>query len=179
MYGFLISTVFIASCLVDYAQLVREERKAVAKLELLGTIIWREHQLESGKEERQGWPPVPPRGALLLREILGDDIFDPVQSVQFDKTVSDKDLAILQGCYKLDALFVGQTPITDSGVDNIVKCRNLEILDLNGTRITDRGLARLAELNLNYLSIEGTSVSGKGLADFQRAEPLCTVIFRP
>jgi Leucine-rich repeat (LRR) protein len=175
MNTFLFSVAFVSSCLIDYAQVVRDERAAALQLGLLGASAWREHEVASMQDERKGWPTVPPRGALLLRQILGDDIFDPIQSVQFNNTVSDKNLAVLRGCRKLDTLFLGQTSVTDLGIENILECQSLQILDLDGTRITDRGLARLSRLNLIYLSIAGTSVSEKAIAELQRSEPQCEV----
>jgi hypothetical protein len=178
MNAFLFSVAFVTSNVNDYAHLVREEREAAARLAALGAIVWREHELANIQEERKGWPPLPPRGAPLLRRIMGDDVFDPIKCVQFNASVSDKDLKVLQKCRKLNTLFLGQTKVTDLGIKNVAKCESLQILDLDATAITDRALELLAGLRLNYLSIAETNVSEKAVAEFQRANPPCEVIHR-
>ncbi len=175
MNAFFFSVAVVTSAVAYHAQMVREEREAVAKLDVLGALIFRQNEEANSQEDRQGWPPLPPRGAPWVRQILGEDIFDRVRTVQLFANVADKDLALLRKCRKLDALFLNETLVTDAGIDNILACRNLQILDLDNTHITDRGLLRLAALQLNAVSIAGTQVSAEGVAKFQRIAPLCEV----
>jgi mono/diheme cytochrome c family protein len=55
--------------------------------------------------------------------------------------------------------------ITDAGLATVAKCRNLTRLHLNRTAVSDAGLATLKGLaSLEYLNLVGTSVGDGGLA---------------
>lgn len=55
--------------------------------------------------------------------------------------------------------------LTDAGLATVAKCRNLMRLHLNRTAVSDSGLAALKSLSaLEYLNLVGTGVSDAGLA---------------
>jgi uncharacterized membrane protein len=59
---------------------------------------------------------------------------------------------------------------------HIKECKNLWILDLSNTPISDTGLAHLKDCkNLTSLIVRTTKVTAKGLADFHAALPKCRI----
>jgi Leucine-rich repeat (LRR) protein len=59
------------------------------------------------------------------------------------------------------------------GIDTILTLGKLEELNLAGTRITDVGLAKLADLpNLRVLDLSGTQVTAAGLEQLTAAKKL-------
>lgn len=70
-------------------------------------------------------------------------------------------LLLLDG---LGTLALGETRITDSGLEAIGKLKNLRSLSLGNTAITDSGLARLQGCwQLSQINLESTRVTGLGL----------------
>ena len=61
-----------------------------------------------------------------------------------------------------------RTGITDSGLSDVCKLKQLETLHLWDNKITDAGLPQLKQLSsLTELELRGTLLSDKGLADLQ------------
>jgi hypothetical protein len=80
----------------------------------------------------------------------------------------DAELNHLSDLYNLQALYVVRAPITDKGLEQIGKLRDLRTLELIETKASDAGLINLKGLTrLNYLRLEGSAggseFSNKGL----------------
>jgi hypothetical protein len=55
----------------------------------------------------------------------------------------------------------------------------MSYLDLNGTHVTDAGLAQLQNMTaLQYLVLDGTHVTDAGVAKFENAVPACRISHR-
>ena len=53
---------------------------------------------------------------------------------------------------------------------------NLEVVYLNGTKVTDAGLVRLKPMtNLEFLDVRGTMVTAEGVKKLQQALPRCEI----
>jgi hypothetical protein len=73
-------------------------------------------------------------------------------------------------------VYLNDTPITDETLAWMKYFPNMRELDIQRTRISDRGLAFLEETNLETLWIAGTDVTPAGIERLQAALPNCEVI---
>ena len=72
----------------------------------------------------------------------------------------------------LEHLFLGATPLTDVGLEQLKEMKSLRNLNVYSTQVTDGGMKYLAGLpGLTELDLVGTQVSDAGLADL-KATPL-------
>ena len=128
---------------------------------------------EEDSEEDVGVAPAPPEavaklaeaGALVMPLAQGDNHL----SVGFAGRASelgDADVALIAGvAEQLVWLDLARTKVTDAGLAPLAEIKNLTRLHLENTGISDAALAHLAGLEkLNYLNLYGTQVSDAGLA---------------
>ena len=67
--------------------------------------------------------------------------------------------------------------ITDAGLKEVAKLKQLERLSLHDTQITDASLKDLAKLKkLRQLSVTGTKITNAGAAKLQKALPKCWIV---
>lgn len=79
---------------------------------------------------------------------------------------------------KLDTLSILGTRITDEGLQELGKLKNLRNLELEEIKITDRGLNYLNQLTqLRRLNVRKTNVSVDGVAKLRKALPKCQIGF--
>lgn len=88
--------------------------------------------------------------------------------------VSGPGLARLRGAKGLTRLAMPRTPIDDAGLATLAaSLPHLQILELDGTKITDAGLAEVAGLaDLQYLSLRGCPLTPEGLAHLRGLKKL-------
>src|SRR5262249_57481713 len=73
--------------------------------------------------------------------------------------VSDAGLEHFKGCKSLTHLHLHGTQVSDAGLEHFKGCKSLTHLDLNGTQVSDAGLARFKGCkNLTLLDLTGTHV---------------------
>lgn len=132
----------------------RERQAAVASLKSCGASLAREWRGPSWAEE--------PLGRLGFR------FFDDVFRVKFTDVPSDvvrSQLALLPRFPELEELDMDECPIGDEGLKHIGAMRNLRLLYVSGTGVTDEGLRNLGRLtSLEGLHLGKTDIRGKGLA---------------
>ena len=81
---------------------------------------------------------------------------------------------------KVTSLYLAGTRVTDAGLKEVAKLKNLEVLQLEGAQISDAGLEQVAKLKgLEYLLLVGTRVTAVGVAELQKALPKCTITSNP
>jgi hypothetical protein len=86
--------------------------------------------------------------------------------------LTDADLAQLKDLKQLKVLGLRGTAITDQGLDALRSLHSLEYLDLSATKITTAGLARLKGLpRLKIVRVEGSGVTPEQSAAFQKSAP--------
>jgi hypothetical protein len=80
--------------------------------------------------------------------------------------VGDEDLAdYLMPPERLTALALPGTRVTDAGIAHLADCRNLTWLDLAGTRVSDAGIGELGQLRqLERLSLRQTAITDAALS---------------
>jgi len=73
-------------------------------------------------------------------------------------------------------LNLGNSSLTDTGMQMIAKLNNITRLHLNNTAITDNGLAQLkADTNLHYINLVHTSVTAKGVGELKTIKNLRSI----
>ncbi len=73
---------------------------------------------------------------------------------------------------RLKYLYLGQTSVTDKGLEHLKGMSKLQSLSLAGTQVTDAGLANLKDLReLRVLEIKDTKVTNAGVAELKKSLP--------
>jgi Leucine-rich repeat (LRR) protein len=102
----------------------------------------------------------------------------PTWRGQVIRPFDDRVLDHVKGLTKLKALGLGDNRITDVGLAKIANLTGLESLDLDGTLVTDHGLDSLRGMTkLKHLRLENTAVTREGIAELQRALPNTEISF--
>lgn len=90
-----------------------------------------------------------------------------------ETTVNDDVLKHLPHAGNIIWLNLRGTKVSDAGLQNIGKLKNLKKLHLELTEVSDAGLKHLVNLDeLEYLNLYGTSVSDAGLDDIAKLKKL-------
>jgi len=110
---------------------------------------------------------------------LTKDDFEKVTGLdlQGDDRISDVGLKELPKLKNLAYLNLTGTKITDAGLKEIAKCRSLKRLNLWHTQITDAGLEELAQLQqLTSLDLRHTRITDAGLKEVAKLAQLRSLI---
>ncbi|MCE9567002.1 MAG: hypothetical protein K8U57_33790 [Planctomycetes bacterium] len=92
------------------------------------------------------------------------------------KMSNAKTLKGLSALSQLTSLDLGYSNVTDMGMKEIGKCRNLRHLQINNTLVTETGLKELSGLSeLQTLELAWTSVTEKGLRELAPLRKLSTL----
>lgn len=77
---------------------------------------------------------------------------------------------------KVKELILSGTKLTDEGLEEVAKLKNLSKLSLQVNDITDTGLKEVAKLTqLERVQLYETNVTEEGVADLQKALPDCKI----
>ena len=97
--------------------------------------------------------------AVSFFQSRGAWMADPTMIMADRRPISDHDAEHLALLRQIELLTLGETAITDAAMPVICGLHNLTLLDISGTRITDKGAAHLAALTkLQCLGVAGTSI---------------------
>lgn len=100
----------------------------------------------------------------------------PVLEVRFHRNCSDADLTFVSQFDHLTNLELGNTQVTDTGLEEIAELKELRTLNLAKTKITDAGLRKLGGLKkLTVLNLGGTQITDAGLQHLKGFEHLTTL----
>lgn len=78
--------------------------------------------------------------------------------------ISESSGTILRNFPNLRVLYLSNTPLDDKGLERLVECKGIHDLFLDGTKITDAGLASLTNLpNLEELFLANTAITDSGI----------------
>ncbi len=89
-----------------------------------------------------------------------------INALPVQRTFGDKEIADLANSVSEQTLWLNmsRSQITDAGLDNLPKFKQLRRLYLDNTKVTDKALASIAKLpDLEYLNLYGTEVTDAGL----------------
>lgn len=89
-----------------------------------------------------------------------------------NERISGKTLKKLVNCPKLETLILRKTGTDDDGVIGLAGCKSLRAVDLERTRISDKGFAKLELPTLEELNLSFTNVSALDGAAFRSAHGL-------
>lgn len=146
------------ACLSHQMRQAEYQRQLVDRLEKNGVDVTYDYEYERGRLTRECAmqnTEVPPESKVYLwfRGLLGDDFFFEIAG-----------LRVCRGDFK------------DEDVRSFCLIDPVEIIDLEGTGITDASLATLSNLpNLRVLTLDQTRISGNGLAHLSRLASLETL----
>jgi hypothetical protein len=119
------------------------------------------------------------RGSKISRDAVSElKGFRDLGSLWFINTgLTDADLAGLQGIKRLRSLrLCSEKKLTDAGTTTLKGLKELQLLDLSGTKITDAGMANLEGLtDLRFLSLGVARITDAGLAPVERLKYLQTL----
>ena len=97
-------------------------------------------------------------------------------SVEFHLTrrsLTDSDLAVVEGMDNISSLNLKGTRITGAGLQHLSKLTGLRVLHLEKTRVDDKGLRHISVLpNLQYLNIFGTKVTDAAIPHLVKLQSL-------
>ena len=148
-----------------------------------GFALWiphhREQQVVQRIESRKGCVETESGCPTWLRRLAGDDclreskVFDRVVAVHLERTViGDGDIACLSGLTHLRNLTLDGTGVTDAGLAHLC-VKKLEGLSLCDTQVDDTGLKNLSGLSkLTILYLSRTQITDAGLAHLARLTKL-------
>ena len=64
----------------------------------------------------------------------------------------------------------------DAGLAHFKDCKNLTVLDLDGTQVSDAGLAHFKDCkNLTHLGLQKTKVTAAKIEELKKALPKCKI----
>jgi len=132
-------------------------------------------------------PPVPDRPtSLVAANALEKKLNVPIRPLAMDSPwfsanarlagsqFGDAQLATLAPvALALQSLDLGETAVTDAGLQAVAAMKNLKRLSLDRTAITDEGLGHLLQLKgLEYLNLHTTAITDKGLTSLKALSKL-------
>ncbi len=140
---------------------------------------WRQREAAAAFGELSGnvaWGG--PSGPEWAWSLLGEDFFKSVYYVNLGNTqVTDAGLESLKGLSQLESLGLDGTKITDAGLIQLKGLSQLHELYLFDTKVTDSGLEHLKGLNqLKMLFLHRTKVTDEGVKKLQQALPNCRIL---
>ena len=92
------------------------------------------------------------------------------------KKVTDAGLKEVAKLKQLKGLYLEGTDITDAGLKEVAKLKQLNFLALNLTLITDAGLKEVAKLKqLRFVNLEDTKVTKAGVDQLIKVLPKCRI----
>jgi len=90
--------------------------------------------------------------------------------------VGDEGFGHLRHLGELRELDANRVPVTDACIESLLTLRRLEVLKIEGSRVTNAGIARLARLNaLREFSVGETQVTAQGLEHLQKFASLSSL----
>lgn len=185
----LILVTVVGLLLAVRVQRARERKFAERIIEKGGTVFFGSLPPPRRKRRPQTWgmastiPPPDPapvpasqgNGASwwsnLDRWLLGERV-RVVGVTWIGDSVGDRELQLLRKFYGIRSLILVNSRVSDASAEILVGMRELRVLRLEGTEISDRTLARLADLpRLEEIDVMGTRVTLDGVRAFQRHNP--------
>lgn len=129
-------------------------------------------EVSVGKAEDGAIKKLTDRGVVVL-PVAANSNYLMVNFITVNNFTTE-DLKLLQPISKnLVWLKVGNLPVKDEGLMQLVNCKQLTRLNLEHTGITDKGIASLAGLpQLRYLNIVGNAISGAGIQQLSKLSAL-------
>lgn len=123
--------------------------------------------------------------AVSLRGNLDDAAFKKLESVtpQFVTVdlsatkITDQAVAQLGSSKNLRLIRLAETGVTDASIDTLLKIPTLESINLYGTKVTDAGVSKLAAMsNLKRLYLWKTAVTPETIKTLQEKLPKCEIV---
>lgn len=150
------------SWLASERQNAREQMEAMEAIKSIGGEV--RYDYDFGPDFGQEAAAEPPSASWLL-DLVGTDFLYTFVAVDLvGPEHGDDDIIHIQGQSQLQWLNLSQTKVSDHGLASLGRLKDLRILSLSYTQVTDASLVYVAEMNkLEALSLRDTNISSKGL----------------
>ena len=143
----------------------RVQRDAVAAIEEAGGSVWYQWQWRNGKPILNGRPPWP----AWMVNLVGVDYFGGVVRVSLAQAGGDAELVSAAKLGTLRDLILDGSRVTDLGLARLRSLTQLQELSLMETSVTDAGLSHLVGLtNLKTLYLGNTGIGDAGLVHVKK-----------
>ncbi len=151
------------------------QMKAEATLNRIGAVFSYEHEWDVSRDCGSG---LPMPGRQWARRILGDSYFArPHGCIIYDYSDSLDCLRWLTFLPSLREIAIIQSKVGDELCEYLRELRNLRSISLHGTLVTDLGIARLeVPRNLDLLVVGETAVTQNGLNELEQRLPKCRIV---
>lgn len=171
--GLLLLVLLVSVWLGWQVNRAHKQRRAVLRIQELGGEAWFDYQMQPDPngtagtvypERRSPWPK-------WIRNLIGDEYFGDVVSVGLYKTsAEDADIELLADLPRINRLSLGYTRVTDRGMQRIAEILpQLVSLDLQNTSVTDGAMPFIGQLRqLESLGLWNTNVTDAGAAHLAR-----------
>lgn len=123
--------------------------------------------------------PAQPRPPAWMGKSWSRDFFFPVVRVGLreESQMTTDDLRVLRDLPKLRHLYLAGEQFNDESVEQIQLLRNLQVLVLQDTAISDLGLRRLsAHRRLEEIHLYNNATTVTGVEQLSRAMPQCKIV---
>ena len=145
----------------------RKQHAIVEAIQSLGGQVTYDHQdIDPFRSSFNIIPPVPP-GPAWLRERLGVDLLANVAAARLAKgrlDIGDAELEYIRELTQLQVLSLNGTKVSEAGLEKLKGLTQLQFLDLSDTNVGDAGMEHLKALTqLSELHLDGTKISNVGM----------------
>lgn len=151
------------------------QMKAEAALNRIGAILSYEHEWDASRDCTSG---LPMPGPWWARRLLGDSYFArPCGCIIYDYADSIEYLRWLNFLPSLREIAIIQSQVGDELCEYLRELQKLRNISLHGTLVTDLGIAQLGVLrNLELLIVGDTAVTQHGRDALKQRLPKCKIV---
>lgn len=177
--SFLVALTVFMLWLGFQANSARQQRLTVAALEQAGVKVKYGFQFDA---KTGYYPDAKPPYPKVLVNSLGIDFFDKVSAIECHEGDVDEVVTHIVKLRDVTACFLGGSKLSDDGLRRIAEMPNLERLGLEYTQVTDAGLESLRKsrsLQVVFLMGTNAQVSEKMIAALEEALPECEFVSDP
>lgn len=107
-------------------------------------------------------------------DALAQLVSEPIEELRLpsQELITAKGFAYMARMPKLKVVIMNEAHLRDDGLQELAKAKKLDKLQIDGTGVTDVGIASLAGTNISDLTLDRTSLSDEGLKSIAQMKKL-------